>query len=194
MLVSLSDLWSDLSQVERSVASFSKFVPPSDLYLFTLSSFDLTRSKKCYALASVQNCGNAYTQHCHQQTASFAPSSATLVPSSLLRSTDRLNVFECATSSDAPPLPCTMPGAVEVTRKLLECGELSQRLSQWSAPPEQANTFMRYVDNCGETDDLLRCSRCHAAYFCSAKCQKVIDRQTIRSHYVTQQVCKVCVS
>ncbi|KAL0034980.1 hypothetical protein WJX79_003981 [Trebouxia sp. C0005] len=26
--------------------------------------------------------------------------------------------------------------------------------------------------NCGETGDLLRCSRCHAAYFCSAKCQK----------------------
>ncbi|DBA98111.1 hypothetical protein WJX77_010113 [Trebouxia sp. C0004] len=26
--------------------------------------------------------------------------------------------------------------------------------------------------NCGENGDLLRCSRCHAAYFCSAKCQK----------------------
>ena len=27
--------------------------------------------------------------------------------------------------------------------------------------------------NCGATQDLLKCSRCHNAYFCSVKCQKV---------------------
>ena len=26
--------------------------------------------------------------------------------------------------------------------------------------------------NCGATDDLALCSRCHAAHFCSRKCQK----------------------
>ena len=27
--------------------------------------------------------------------------------------------------------------------------------------------------NCGETRDLLKCSRCQSAWFCSVKCQKV---------------------
>jgi hypothetical protein len=29
------------------------------------------------------------------------------------------------------------------------------------------------AENCGATDNLLRCSRCHAAWFCSLQCHKV---------------------
>lgn len=34
---------------------------------------------------------------------------------------------------------------------------------------------MHVAANCGETGDLLKCSRCHIEWFCSVKCQKVIS-------------------
>lgn len=42
-----------------------------------------------------------------------------------------------------------------------------------SASNELAETELMRAANCGETADLLRCSRCHAACFCSRVCQKV---------------------
>lgn len=32
--------------------------------------------------------------------------------------------------------------------------------------------------NCGATEKLLKCSRCHVAWFCGVKCQKVRETKS----------------
>ena len=37
---------------------------------------------------------------------------------------------------------------------------------------EMSREFAKECSNCGKTEDLLLCSRCRCAYFCSAACQR----------------------
>lgn len=59
----------------------------------------------------------------------------------------------------------------------IECGaccvpRLRQRLVATQEPVLTRN-LMIDAANCGETENLLKCSRCHNVWFCGVQCQKV---------------------
>ena len=43
---------------------------------------------------------------------------------------------------------------------------------QFQPAQEMSREFAKECSNCGKTEDLLLCSRCRCAYFCSASCQR----------------------
>ena len=59
-------------------------------------------------------------------------------------------------------------------RECCECYRLAFQPLRISMPDKRhlMQNFL-HAANCGETRDLLKCSRCQSAWFCSVKCQKV---------------------
>ena len=74
-----------------------------------------------------------------------------------------------------PPTACSLQA---IDRSFSRSHRRAPSLHKFTSSPPMSAHFQEEVHtqnechNCGATDDLALCSRCHAAHFCSRKCQK----------------------